>query len=102
AANRLNSSGRGVDNLTLAVNKVYEGDCLEVSQQIADGSVDLILMDPPYGKMNGYNGIDWDFVINPADIFKVANRIRRQNGRLVIFSQEPYTSRLITEAHPNL
>ena len=92
----------GVDNLTLAVNKVYEGDCLEVSQKITVGSVDLILMDPPYGKMNGYNGIDWDFVINPADLFQVANRILRQNGRLILFSQEPYTSRLITEAHPNL
>lgn len=88
--------------MTIAVNKVYEGDCLEVAQQIEAGSVDLILTDPPYGKMNGYNGIDWDFVINPADLFKVANRILRQNGKLVLFSQEPYTSRLITEAHPNL
>lgn len=84
------------------VNRIIHGDCLEVSQQIASGSVDLIVTDPPYGKMNGYNGIDWDFAINPADLFGVANRILRQNGKLVLFSQEPYTSRLITGARPDL
>jgi site-specific DNA-methyltransferase (adenine-specific) len=84
------------------VNRIIHGDCFEVSQQIASGSVDLIVTDPPYGTMNGFNGIDWDFAINPADLFGVANRILRQNGKLVLFSQEPYTSRLITGAHPNL
>lgn len=84
------------------VNRIIHGDCFEVSQQIASGSVDLVVTDPPYGTMNGFNGIDWDFVINPADLFEVANRILRQKGKLVLFSQEPYTSRLITGAIPNM
>ena len=81
---------------------ILHGDCLEQSEQIESGSVDLILTDPPYGTMNGFNGIDWDFIINPADIFSIANRILRKNGKLILFSQEPYTSQLITNAIANV
>ena len=84
------------------VVNLYKGDCLTEHERIEDGSVDLILCDPPYGTMNGFNGIDWDLAINPKDLFEIANRILRCNGKLVLFSQEPYTSRLITEAIPNL
>ena len=31
------------------INKVLHGDCLELMKQIPDGSVDLVLTDPPYG-----------------------------------------------------
>src|SRR5699024_7736389 len=86
---------------------LYEGDCLTEGERIEDGSVDLILCDPPYGNMDtdggrrlGING--WDMAIKPADLFEIANRILRRNGKLVLFAQEPYTSRLITEAIPNL
>ena len=81
---------------------LYKGDCLTEHERIESGSVDLILCDPPYGTMNGFNGIDWDFAIKPTDLFEIANRLLRRNGKLVLFSQEPYTSRLITEAIPNL
>lgn len=79
-----------------------QGDCLELMKNIPDGSVDLILTDPPYGTMNGFNGIDWDFAIDPKEVYTIANRILRKNGKMVLFSQEPYTSRLITEARPNV
>ena len=75
---------------------------MEGMKRIPDGSVDLILTDPPYGTMNGFNGIDWDFAIDPKEVYTIANRILRKNGKMVLFSQEPYTSRLITEAHPNV
>ena len=29
--------------------KLLQGDCLDVMRSIPDGSVDLILTDPPYG-----------------------------------------------------
>ena len=82
--------------------KLLKGDCLELMKDIPDGSVDLILTDPPYGTMNGFNGIDWDFAIDPKEVYTIANRILRKNGKMVLFSQEPYTSRLITEARPNV
>lgn len=80
---------------------LFEGDCLVESDKITSGSVDLILTDPPYGTMNGFNGIDWDFPISPEDIFEVSYRLLRPNGKLVLFSQEPYTSTLITSTRPN-
>lgn len=29
--------------------QLYQGDCLEIMKQIPDGSIDLVLADPPYG-----------------------------------------------------
>ena len=67
----------------------------------------------PYGTVQGIGGGDgidhgmvgkteWDVAIEPARVYDIANRILRRNGKLVLFSQEPYTTRLITEAIPNL
>lgn len=81
--------------------KPYElhlGDCLEVMKSIPAGSVDMVLCDPPYGITDH----EWDSAISPRAIFEECNRILRTNGALILFSQEPYTSRLITEAHGNL
>ena len=82
--------------------KLYNGDCLIESDKIADGSVDLIVTDLPYGTMNGFNGIDWDNAIDPTKIYNIANRILRKNGKMVLFSQEPYTTNLITKQIPNI
>lgn len=87
--------------------QVFLGDCLIESDKIESGSVDLILTDLPYGNMNtdggrklGING--WDFVIEPKKVYEIANRILRKNGKMVLFSQEPYTTRLINEVIPNV
>ena len=95
----------------MELNKIYNEDCLKGAERIPSGSVDLILTDPPYGTVKNAPknwtvgnkaSHGWDEAVNPEDLFGVANRILRRNGRLVLFSQEPYTSRLITEAHPNI
>lgn len=99
--------------MTDLLNKVTQGDCLEVANAIPSGSVDLILTDLPYGTVKGLGASDsvshgmqgkteWDDAIPPSDIFAIANRILRKNGKAVFFSQEPYTSRLITEANANI
>ena len=38
--------------------ELWQGDCLELMKNIPDGSVDLVLTDPPYGKKadKGTNG----------------------------------------------
>jgi site-specific DNA-methyltransferase (adenine-specific) len=88
------------------------GDCLIESDKIESGSVDLILTDLPYGvvKMKesagNYKVLNtaetWDKAIEPKTIYEIANRILRKNGKMILFSQEPYTSRMITEAIPNV
>ena len=87
--------------------KLYKGDCLIESDKIESGSVDLILTDLPYGNMNtdggrklGING--WDLAIEPKKVYEIANRILRKNGKMILFSQEPYTTKLITKAIPNV
>lgn len=89
--------------------QLYLGDVLEQHENIPDGSVDLILTDPPYGTIKGLTLKDWDesrtswdIAIDPLKIYEIANRILRKNGRLVLFSQEPYTTRLISDAIPNI
>ena len=88
---------------------LHHGDCLELMKIIPDGSVDLVLTDPPYGTMknaalDGWNNktTEWDNEIAPTALFTELTRVLRQNGKAVLFSQEPYTSRLITSAIPSL
>lgn len=92
--------------------KLIEGCCLDKMKDIESGSVDLVLTDPPYGTVKGLgdgdvdhgmkNKTDWDDALNPSDFLPEINRILRTNGALILFSQEPYTSKLITEAHGNI
>ena len=89
--------------------QLYNGDCLELMKDIPDGSVDLVLTDPPYGTMKGAEldgwknqTTEWDTAIDPVKIFEQISRVLRKNGKAILFSQEPYTSRLITSAIPSL
>ena len=97
--------------------QLMRGDCLERMKEIPDGSVDAIITDPPYGKMkgvrlggrkgvqlDGWKGYrtDWDVCIDTDGMLDQCNRVLRTNGALILFAQEPYTSKLITEAHGNL
>ena len=87
--------------------QLFKGDCLIESDKIESGSVDLILTDLPYGNMDTDGGRKmgikgWDKAIDPEKVFAVANRILRKNGKIILFSQEPYTSELISKALPNV
>ncbi|EDQ2394214.1 site-specific DNA-methyltransferase, partial [Salmonella enterica subsp. enterica] len=88
--------------------RLYHGDCLNILPTLQPGSVDLILCDPPYGTIKGVNlktwnddTTQWDNVIEPVALFAACERVLRVNGALILFAQEPYTSRLITNAHNN-
>ena len=89
--------------------KIMQGDCLERMKEIAAGSVDMVLTDPPYGTVKGaaLDGWDaertaWDNALDPADIFNILNNCLRPNGAVLLFAQEPYSSRLVTEAHGSI
>ena len=89
--------------------KLMQGDCLERMKEIAAGSVDMVLADPPYGTVKGA-GLDgwdaertaWDNALEPADIFHILNKCLRPNGAVLMFAQEPYSSRLVTESHGSI
>lgn len=89
--------------------KLMQGDCLERMKEIESGSVDMILTDPPYGTVKGA-ALDgwgaektaWDETLPHNEMLEECNRILRTNGALVLFSQDPYTGKLMTEQHGNL
>ena len=88
---------------------LMQGDCLEKMKEIESGSCDLILTDPPYGSVKGMvlkgqtkATTNWDTTIDHKAMLEECNRILRSNGALVLFSQDPYTAKLMTETHGNL
>ena len=93
--------------------KLYHGDCLVENDKIESGSVDLILTDLPYGTVKGlgnsrvakekkYNVSEWDVTINAGEVFKIANKMLRKNGKMVLTANQPFTTDLISKAIPNL
>jgi site-specific DNA-methyltransferase (adenine-specific) len=89
--------------------ELLKGDCLIESDKIESGSVDLILTDLPYGTiknipLKGYENAttNWDVIIDTNKIMKVANRILRKNGKMILTAQQPFTNELINKALPNL
>jgi site-specific DNA-methyltransferase (adenine-specific) len=89
--------------------QLIHGDCTVEHSNIKDGSVDLILTDLPYGTMNGarldgweLSKTSWDYAIEPSKIYEIANKILRKNGKMILFSQEPYTTNLTSNAINNL
>ena len=70
---------------------LMKGDCLERMKEIPDGSVDLILTDPPFGTTQN----KWDSVINLEAMWKEVWRVLKPNGACVLFSAQPYTSVLV-------
>jgi site-specific DNA-methyltransferase (adenine-specific) len=72
-----------------------QGDCLEIMKEIPDKSVDMILCDLPYGTTRN----KWDSVIPLKNLWEQYNRIIKENGAVVLFSQFPFT---ITVAQSNI
>ena len=69
---------------------LMHGDCLELMKTIPDGSVDLILTDPPYGT----TACKWDSVIPFEPMWAELKRIIKPNGAIVLFGSEPFSSAL--------
>lgn len=70
--------------------KLMFGDCLERMKEIPDGSVDLVLTDPPYGT----TACKWDSVISFDLMWEELKRIIKPNGAIVLFGSEPFSSKL--------
>lgn len=73
-------------------NSVVNGDCLEVMKDIESNSIDCIITDLPYGTTSS----KWDIVIPFAQLWEHYTRIIKNNGAIVLFSSQPFTSLLIT------
>ena len=71
---------------------LINGDCLEVMKDIPDGSVDMVLTDPPYGT----TACKWDSIIPLEPMWEQLKRIIKPNGAIVMTASQPFTSKLIS------
>jgi site-specific DNA-methyltransferase (adenine-specific) len=60
-------------------------------REIPDGSVDMILADPPYGT----TACKWDSVIPLDAMWEQLKRVIKPNGAIVMTASQPFTTRLI-------
>lgn len=77
------------------INKVTQGDSIEVLREIPDGSVDMILCDLPYGT----TACKWDSVIPFEPLWAEYERVIKDNGAIVLTASQPFTTVL---AYSNL
>lgn len=80
--------------MTDITNTIQLGDCYDVMRDIPDGSIDMLLTDPPYGTTNCV----WDCKIDIPAFFDQAWRVCKQNAAVLIFSQLPFACDLINAA----
>ena len=67
------------------------GDCLERMKEIPDGSIDMVLTDPPYGT----TACKWDSVIPFEPMWEQLKRIVKPRGAIVLTASQPFTSALV-------
>jgi len=72
------------------MNEILNGDCLELMENIPDGSIDMILCDLPYGSTS----CKWDTIIDFTKLWAQYERIIKPNGVIVLFGSEPFSSLL--------
>lgn len=73
------------------LNNVIEGDSLEVLSKIPDNSVDMVMVDLPYGTTQN----KWDSVISLEELWKQYNRIVKKEGALVFTAAGLFTAQLM-------
>lgn len=71
-------------------SKIIQGDCLEKMKLIPDGSIDMILADLPYGT----TACKWDTIIPFEPLWEQYKRVIKDNGAIVLFGSEPFSSNL--------
>lgn len=64
------------------------GDCLNLLPQIPDNSVDMVLVDLPYGT----TACKWDSIIPLDQLWEHYNRICKLDGAMVFTAAQPFTT----------
>lgn len=67
------------------------GECLEEMAKLPDGSVDMVMTDPPYGT----TACKWDSIIPLAPMWEQLKRVIKPNGAIVMTASQPFTTTLI-------
>lgn len=71
--------------------ELIHGECIEEMKKLKNKSIDLILCDLPYGTTD----CSWDKIIDFNLLWEQYHRIIKDNGAIVLFSAQPFTTKLI-------
>jgi len=72
--------------------KLIHGDCLIEMTKLPNASIDMVLCDLPYGVTRN----SWDVVIPFDALWKEYKRVVKENGAIVLFGSQPFTSLMVT------
>jgi site-specific DNA-methyltransferase (adenine-specific) len=75
----------------LNLNNVYLGDCLELMLEIPDDSIQLVLVDLPYGITSN----KWDSEIPLDKLWQQYLRMGKDNAVYAFTCNQPFTSKLV-------
>jgi site-specific DNA-methyltransferase (adenine-specific) len=70
---------------------LHLGDCLDVMRTLAPGSVDMVLVDLPYGTTRN----KWDAVIPFEPLWAEYRRVCKPNAAIVLTASQPFTAALV-------
>ena len=70
---------------------LHLGDCLDILPTLADNSVDMVLVDLPYGT----TACKWDSTIPLDKLWEQYNRICKEDGAMVFTAAQPFTTILV-------
>lgn len=73
------------------INSIIEGDTLEVMKEIPDNSVDMLLVDLPYGTTQN----KWDSIIPLDRLWKEYKRIVKENGAMIFTASGLFSAQLM-------
>jgi len=95
----------------MKLNKIYQGNCLDILKTFPDNSIDACITDPPYGlsdhkpddvvfilkewlngndslipNKKGFMGKDWDAFVPPPAVWKEVLRILKPGAHCLVFA----------------
>ena len=70
---------------------LINGDCLEVMKTIKKDSVDMVLVDLPYGQTH----CEWDTIIDMEKMWIELKRICKSNANIIFFTTTKFGNKLI-------
>lgn len=80
----------------MEIDKIYQGDCLELIKQLPDKSIDCIICDPPYEVLNKNNkDAQWDRIIPFNELWQQYERVAKDDAAIILFAQGMFTARLM-------
>lgn len=71
--------------------KLFHGDCMKVLENLETDSVDMVMVDLPYGTTQ----CKWDSILSLEDLWKQYNRVCKKNAAMVFTAAQPFTSYLV-------